>query len=160
MAFQLKVNKNVRKGQPYVPALVHVSKDSASLPQSAAASIFTVSNGRIQVYLLLGEVTTIIQAQATNLKVTVNPTVGTSGDVASNLDINADEVGTLYFPEGDGTALVGVNAGTGWSAIGGPSPFVVPVGTIDIETGASSTGAIKWDLWYMPLDEGAFAVAA
>ena len=31
---------------------------------------------------------------------------------------------------------------------------------IDLTTGASKTGAIKWDLFYIPIDEGASVVAA
>jgi len=133
---------------------------TATPPASAAGSIFTVSGGRVLVTRLFGEVTTAIQNQACNLKVTVNPTTGTSGDVASNLDIDNDEAGTFYIVEGDGTALIGVNAGTGWTAAGNPNAFIAPIGTIDIETSATNTGSIKWTIFYFPLDEGASVAAA
>lgn len=131
-----------------------VSRVAANLPATAAEEIFQVTGGRVLVRLLLGEVTTVIQNQLCNLKVTTNPSSGTSGDVASNLDIANDEVGTLYLVEGDATALIGVNAGTGFGA-GGINPWIAPVGGIDIETSATNTGAIKWDIWYLPLDPGA-----
>ena len=136
-----------------------VDRATAALPQSTAEALFTVAGGGCLVTLLLGEVTTVIQTQACNTKLTVNPTAGTSGDVASVLDITADEVGTLYFPEGDGTALVGVNAGTGFTA-GVKQPFIVPVGTIDLDCAASNTGAVKWSIFYVPLDAGAVIAAA
>ena len=133
---------------------IHVVKAAATLPATTTQTIFTVAGGRCLVSLLLGEVTTIVQAQANNLKVTSAPTTGTAVDLASNLDINADEAGTLYLVEGDGTALVGANAGAALSGIG-RSMFIVPIGVIRIETSATNTGATKWDLWYLPLDEGA-----
>lgn len=147
------------KNQPVLEQWVRVSRSAASLPQTAAAAIFNVLGGRVIVKMLLGEVTTAIQNQVCNTKVTVNPTAGTSGDVAANLDIANDEVGTFYMVEGDGTALVGTNAGTSFAA-GGFQYWVAPVGTIDLETAASNTGAIKWDLFYIPLDPGAYVTAA
>lgn len=126
---------------------------AAVAPTAAAVTKFTVSGGRILVHRMIGECVTVLQNSACNTKVTINPTTGTSGDVASNLDVANDEAGTLYKVEGDGTALVGTDAGTGWQAI--VNPFIVPVGTIDVEHSAAITGSIKWDLWWEPLDENA-----
>lgn len=137
----------------------HAVKAAATVPATTTQNIFTVAGGRCFVALLLGEVTTIIQAQANNLKVTSAPTTGTAVDLASNLDINADEVGTLYLVEGDGTALVGANAGAALSGVGSMG-FIVPIGSIRIETSATNTGATKWDIWYFALDEGASIVSA
>lgn len=138
---------------------LHSVKTAATLPATTTQNIFTISAGRCAVLLLLGEVTTVIQAQANNLKVTSAPTTGTAVDLASNLDINADEAGLLYLVEGDGTALVGANAGAALSGVGAPF-FIVPIGTIRIETSATNTGATKWDVWYFALDEGASIVSA
>ncbi len=132
----------------------HVVKAAATLPATTTQTIFTVAGGRVAIILLLGEVTTIVQALANNLKVTSAPTVGTAVDLASNLDINGKEAGTLLLAELDGTALVGANAGAGLSGVGAMFA-IVPIGVIRIETSASLTGATKWDLWYFPLDLGA-----
>jgi hypothetical protein len=134
-------------------------KTSATLPGTGNQTIFTISGGRVLLSLLFGEVTTVIQAQATNLKVTSVPTVGTAVDLASNLDINAKEVGTLLFVEGDGTALVGANAGAALSGIGRPC-MIIPAGIIRITTGATSTGATKWTTFWVPLDDGATLVGS
>ena len=136
-----------------------MAKAAATLPATTTQNIFTVTVGRIAVLLLLGEVTTIVQAQANNLKVTSAPTTGTAVDLASNLDINAKEAGTLLLAELDGTALVGANAGAALSGVG-TSLCIVPIGSIRIETSATNTGATKWDLWYFPLDVGALVESA
>ena len=138
---------------------VKVVKSSATLPATTTQNIFTVSTGRVLITRLTGEVTTIVQAQACNLKVTSVPTTGTAADLAANLDINAKEAGTLFLVEGDGTALVGANAGAAMSAVGS-NPIEVPEGTIRIETSATNTGATKWEIWYIPLDSGASIVSA
>lgn len=131
-----------------------VDKASATLPASGNQTIFTITGGRVMVNVLFGEVTTVVQAQACNLKVTSVPTVGTAADLAANLDINAKEAGCLFLVEGDGTALVGANAGAALSAVGG-NPMILPAGIVRITTSATNTGATKWTLYYVPLDEGA-----
>lgn len=129
-------------------------KASATLPATTNQTIFTVAGGRVLVTLLFGEVTTIVQAQACNLKVTSASTVGTAVDLASNLDINGKEAGTLFLVEGDGTALVGANAGAALSGVGLPA-MIIPTGVIRITTSATNTGATKWTCWWVPLDDGA-----
>lgn len=133
---------------------LRVDKAAATLPATTTQTIFTVAGGRVAVVLLLGEVTTVIQAQVNNLKVTSAPTTGTAVDLASNLDVNGKEAGTLLLVEGDGTALVGANAGAALSGVGQPF-FIVPIGVIRIETSATNTGATKWTIRYFPLEEGA-----
>lgn len=137
---------------------IRVNKAAATLPATGNQTIFTVSGGRVLMTLLYGEVTTVIQAQANNLKVTSVPTVGTAVDLAANLDVNADEAGTLYLVEGDGTALIGANAGAAVTAIGF-APLIIPAGVIRITTSATNTGATKWQMWYFPLDVGATVVS-
>lgn len=138
-----------------------VSRATAPLPASGAQNIFTVSGGRVLLVALVGEVTTIIQAQATTVKVTSTPTTGSAIDMsAATTDINALEVGgriTLANPPAAATALVKTNAGyTDLSAVN----TIVPIGTLSYTTGATSTGSIKWDLIYIPLDTGASVAAA
>ena len=55
------------------------------------------------------------------------------------------------------TSLVGTTAGGGIMSRNG---IVVPVGTIDLSCAASNTGSIKWDITYVPLDDGASITAA
>jgi hypothetical protein len=144
---------------------IQVSQPAVALPASTTGQLFRVKGGRVVIKTLLGEVTTIIQTQACNLKVSskkldsASAAVGTAVDVASNLNITAIEVGGLLFVEGDGTALVKSTAGAAF--IGTNSGlWIAPQGEIYLTTDATNTGAIKWDLWYQPLDSGAFVEPA
>ena len=135
-----------------------VDRATAALPQTAAAALFTVTGGRVAIMGILGEVTTVIQTQANNAKLTANPTTGTSVDLCAVLNISADEVGCLYGITGTvSDALVGANAGY---APLPDRPLVVAAGTIDLDCAASNTGSVKWSIWYVPLDDGAVVTAA
>lgn len=135
-----------------------VDRATAVLPQTTAGALFTIAGGRVLITQILGEVTTVIQTQANNTKLTANPTTGTSVDVCGVLSITADEVGTLYGVTGTfSDALLGVNAG---ALEGQAKPVVLPVGTLDLDCAASNTGSVKWSIWYIPLDDGATVVSA
>jgi len=134
------------------------SRAAAALPQTAAEALFTISGGQVLLLGIVGEVTTIIQTQANNTKLTANPTTGTSVDICAVLSITADEVGCLYGITGlFSDALVGANAGAApWPH----RPVVLPVGTLDLDCAASNTGEIKWDCYWLPLSDGAVVAAA
>jgi hypothetical protein len=135
-----------------------VDRATASLPATTQSAIFTVTGGRVLVTSLVGEVTTVIQNQACNVKITANPTAGTDVDIAANLNVQADEVGCLYGITGlFSDALVGANAG---ATVVPRNPVVLPVGTLDLVTSATNTGSVKWSLTYIPLDNGASVAAA
>jgi hypothetical protein len=143
---------------------IHVSCPSRTVPATTTDQIFRVKGGRVLVKALVGEVTTAIQNQADNLKVSskkldaASAAVGTAVDVSANVDIANRELGGLYFVEGDGTAGVLSNAGAAF--IGTNSgQWIAPQGEIYLTTSATNTGAMKWDLWYLPLDPGAYVEA-
>ncbi len=150
-----------RQGQAFIDQLIHVSTAARTIPATTTDQIFRVKGGRVLVKALVGEVTTVIQTQADNMKVSAkkldnaSAAVGTAVDVAANVDITAREVGGLYFVEGDGTAGVLSNAGAAY--VGANSgQWICAQGEIYLTTSATNTGAMKWDIWYMPLDEGAY----
>lgn len=166
MAFQLKNSPQsaYRLNQPVLEQYIHVQRPAGTVAQTTTQNLFQVTGGRVRIKGMLGEVTTVIGSTTENVKVTstakdnAGTTVGTAVDVASNVDCNALQVGGKLWVEGDGTALVKSNAGAAF--IGTNSgEWVAPQGFINYETGASTTGAIKWDLWYEPLDEAARVVA-
>lgn len=142
-----------------IDAGVMVSRATATLPATTLGHIFTVTGGRILVRYLVGEVTTVIQTQACTVKVTSTPTTGTAVDLcAASSSISALEVGgKLGLPAAAATAMVTGNAGGILTAL---ASWVVPIGSIDITTSATNTGSVKWDLIYVPLDNGATVVAA
>ena len=135
---------------------VHVPRAADTLPQTATEAIYTVT-GRVIIMRLFATVTTVFQSTDPVLKVTSNPTTGTSLDIASTVDSKDAEVGGSLVVEGDGTALVLGTAGAAYLA---GNPWMANSGTIDLTAGASKTGALKWDLYYFPLEDGASVVAA
>jgi hypothetical protein len=135
-----------------------VDRAAAALPQTAAGSLFTVTGGRIAVTSIVGEVTTVIQTQANNTKLQSVPTVGTTVDLCAVLDITAKEVGALFGVTGlFSDALVG---GTAGATVLPRNPVIVPIGAIKLNCAASNTGAVKWSITYIPLDDAASVAAA
>lgn len=144
-----------------------VSKAAFTLPASTSTAIFTVSGGRVLITSLVGEVTTVLGATATNLNVTLDPTGANAvADLAAATTVTSDAVGTLYTVTGAPLDLLsaaavgntqipnyvaGVITGAG---------FIVPAGSILLKTSATNTGATKWDLTYIPYDDGASVEAA
>ncbi len=138
---------------------IHVVKAAATVPQSAAQDIFVVTGGKVLIRALVGEVTVAIGAGTTpDLQVQHDPGTGTTIDVATDVVIASDEIGTLYYVEGDGTALIPISSGYAQAAAG--QGFILPTGTLQIVTSESTVGATKWDLWYLPLEDGAAVVSA
>lgn len=137
---------------------IRVEKAAATVPASTTQDIFVVENGRVLVKLLIGEVTTAIQAQANNLSVVFPATAGGSVTLASVLDINGFALGRMFLVEGDGTALVS-NGGALLNAVG-TGQFILSEGTMNITTSATNTGATSWTIWYLPLDDNAIVRTA
>jgi hypothetical protein len=135
-----------------------VNRSTATLPQTAAAAIFNVLGGRVAVTQIIGQVTTAIQNQANNTKLTATPTVGTAVDICAVLNTAADEIGCLFGITGlQSDALIGINAGL---LPAQTRDVIVNAGTIDLNCAASNTGSVKWTVFYYPIDEGASVEAA
>jgi len=133
-----------------------VDRAAANLPQTAAAAIFNITGGRVAITKIVGEVTTIMQAAANNIKLIANPTVGGSVDICAVVEGNGKVVGSLVGITGEPTDPLIINA----SIPGQVSDVVLSVGALELSTSASRTGAIKWSVWYVALDDGAKVVAA
>jgi hypothetical protein len=134
-----------------------VSTTGKTVPQNANSALFTVSGGRVVVLGIVGEVTTVIGGTTPSAKLVANPTTGTDSDITSAVAITSDPVGNLYGVATVGGALVVLES----VAPLNQTPFVVKAGTIDLNVSAAdATGAIKWDLFYVPLDPGASVTAA
>lgn len=138
-----------------------VEEPAAVLPATATAHLFTVSGGRVVVTGLVGQCTTVCTATATTVSVGVTPTSGTASTtgLCTATAVTSSEVGTLVsLPITKGALLVGANAGSGVQ-VTGSGGYVVQPGQIDITTSATNTGAFKWTLTYIPLDDGATVAA-
>jgi hypothetical protein len=141
-----------------------VNRATEALPADASAeALFTITGGRVVLTSLVGKVTTALQAQANAVKLTYNPTAaGTSFDLCTAVETNADAVGQTYYIAGNvaspGALLVG-------GAVGQANPvFTAPLmldnGTIDVDCADGGTGSVSWTVTYIPLDDGAALVAS
>ncbi len=130
---------------------------TAALPATTSGALFTISGGNIVVTQILGEVTTVIQNQACNTKLIHNVETGTDQDLCAVLNIQADEVGTLYGVSGVFSEAM---LGSGQAVTAQTRPFVLKPGTIDLNTAATNTGSVKWTLYWAPLDGTGFVAAA
>lgn len=147
---------------------VKVEKAAAVLPASTTQTLFTISGGRVMVTSLIGEVTTVFDGTVNSLSVEADPTVGAAADLAAATVCTSDAAGTLYTVHGIQAALLGTQKEGGTevpthavakSPVGGG--FVVPAGVIQLKTTATdTTGATKWTLTYVPLDDGASVASA
>ena len=139
-----------------------VTKAAQNLPQTATSTLYTVAGGAVLVTSLIGIVTTAIAASDPVLTLGTAPTTGTAeaAGIASSTILTSAEVGTLVTVTSSGglpTGLVvmATAAKAGNSVFLAGDAFVVSAGTITWTTGASKTGAFKWYLTYVPLDNGA-----
>src|SRR5712692_8741697 len=108
-----------------------LDRATATLPQSTAAAIFTITGGRVIVNMILGEVTTVIQAQVNNTKHKSVPTVGSTVDLCATVDINALEAGgKLVVPGIAATALTKANAG---AIISQTTSVICAIGAIHLD---------------------------
>jgi hypothetical protein len=139
-----------------------VTRSAADVFDGTQKALFTVSGGRVLLTHLELEVTTAaLDASASNLKFRTNPTVGTDADLSANLDVNADEEGSLYSLSGVVTDAT--TGGSGGGAMGMARPVVVAEGTVDMVTSVdvgTGGGLGKAELWYIALDDGATVAAA
>lgn len=134
-----------------------VDRASATLPATTQTPYFHVYGGRCMVTMLLGEVTTLVQTQACNASWEANPTTGTTNAMCAVLNITAHEAGALLSITGTvGDALI---AGQSGAVKGQLAPVIVAIGDLEFKTSATNTGATKWSLWYLPLDDGAYIAA-
>ena len=134
-----------------------VERATATLPQTAAAAIFNVLVGRVSITRIVGEVTTILGAVG-NMSLEGNPTTGTMVPLCAVVAAGTKEAGTLLGITGTfANAMLAANAGALEAQV---HNAVLPVGTIDLRLSASSTGSVKWTLFYVPIDDGAYVEAA
>ena len=140
-----------RQGEHYV-----TTRASATLPASTATPYFSVT-GKVKIYQIIGEVTTVVQSQANAIKLISNPTVGADVDLCATVESNAATVGSLLTITGTlANAMIKTVSG---AVPAQASPVVVTAGTIDFSAAATNTGATKWTVIWEPIDQGAMVIA-
>ena len=131
----------------------------------AVTPIFNVVNGRVLVTQLIGEVTTVLSNNATLVKYYFTPTGGAQIDLSAiSLTIAQLAVGKRILAAGT------IGGATTFSGIGASMLQTVPYvlgqvgvgGAIGIEstTASLTSGAMKFTVLYIPIDDGAYIVSA
>ena len=155
------LNESQRQAAGLLALGIRVSKADASLPQGTVQNIFTVAGGDVLITLLYGKVGTILGAVANNLSVNSNPTAtGTTYIIASAIEGNALQANSFLVVEGDGTALMITGLAGAGPIISGTGRWICPAGSITFECVGSTTGTTSWELFYLPLTDGASVVSA
>ena len=146
--------KSVRK----VVEGIAVERPTALPPQTTTESLFTVVGGRVLLKQITGEVTTAIGNVANNTRLSFNPDDAAVGNMCANEDIDNDAIGTVYGITG--TVATALQKSTN-VLVAQAAAHILKPGTIDlICAGNSVTGAIKWTIIYVPIDDGAFVEVA
>ena len=130
---------------------------SKTLPASTTGTLFTVT-GLVELISITGIVTTVIQTQACNLKLSTVSNAATT-DICADLNISAATAQSRMSITGTfANALI--NTAKGVPVARQATPIIVQEGTIIGTTSATNTGAIRWMVRYKPLQEGSRIVAA
>jgi hypothetical protein len=155
-------NLSIRRAVAQVGVGIHVERDAA-LVTAATVNLFTITGGRVLMTGFLGEVVVAIAATATTLQIThlttdvtavVTPLCIASADIASYA------AGRMFaLPAAVGGVLT---VSTGSSAMEWLAPnYVLKTGGLQlVGSAAPATGTIKWSMWYVPVDDGAYVEAA
>ena len=138
-----------------------VDRATATLPQTTDGALFTITGGRVLLTAIIGEVTTVIETQANNTKLKLNPSAtGADQDLCAVLDISADPVGELYTISGTVGDAMRSDLLIGLNSLSGAGGLILSEGDIELDCAASNTGSVAWSLWYLALDVGASIAAA
>lgn len=141
-----------------------LTRASATTPQGAAAALFTIAGGNIELLSICGEVTTVLGG-ASNTKLTFNPTAaGTSTDICAVLDLATDAVGIFYSITGTFANAIARGAQNFISKTAAScrmaNPITMGPGTIDLDCVGSVSGEIAWHIVYRKLEAAATVVTA
>lgn len=138
---------------------------AAAILANGAQTLFTVSGGNILLTGFYGEIMVAIDAAATLI-------LNYDADISANASVYVDTVlGTISAnPNGyvaGRMAYLPVEGGAiTWTAAGGACPIdiapimVLPPGHFDLTAGAATTtGTMRWSMWYVPLEAGVNVVS-
>lgn len=138
---------------------------AAAVTTGGAEVLFTVSGGNILLTALYGEVMATIDAAAT-VAINYDADISTNGSVyvdtaigSASANPNGYAVGRMVYLPLEAGAMT-------WTGGGGACPIdiapimILPPGHFDLTSGAATTtGTIRWSIWYIPLEAGVRVVS-
>ena len=123
----------------------------------ASTTLFNVVGGRVLVKQILGVATTAVEDDAITMQLQIDPDVGAAAAFTAATSIRNDALGTRYAVAGfDVTEDIVIS--TDGMAVG--DEFILPIGEINALRSAARTGAIQWEIFYVPIDDGAYIEVA
>jgi len=133
---------------------------AAALVTAAAVTKFTVSGGNVCMLGFYGEVVVQIAATACTVIVTHTPTVGTASILAilaGATDIQGFVAGRQAYLASFGSILTWTATGYGILHPAGGTRYILRPGALSITgSAAPATGTVKWSMYYVPVDPGAY----
>lgn len=130
---------------------------AAAAHAAAVTAYFTIAGGPVLLTALVGTVT-VEAVGITNFHWETLPTNGAVSPVSALLDVDPAIVGSLLTITGVGSTAMTYNASaTGLAMM--TTRVVLPIGALNAEISAAS-GSTSWSLFYIPLDEASYVVAA
>ncbi len=135
-----------------------LERPTATLPQTTSAPIFNIHVGVVKMTLIIGYITTVLGAVG-NMSLEENPTVGT-------LEVLCAVVAAGTYAQDDQVGITGVPADAMLPALTGGIPGMTTqgvylrAGTLDLRLSAGSTGSIRWTVFFVPVDSGAYMSVA
>lgn len=147
---------------PQLGAGVKVTRAAALHPDQTSADIFSIDGGRIALVGFLGEVTVAVPANH-DYTISYDPDLGGANiDLGALVIVDSDPAGTYYVLNDTlGGALVVSTDVVSNAAL--EQPLVLAEGDILWTTAGGgtvgTTTRVRWDVWYVPLDDGAIVTA-
>lgn len=127
---------------------------------AAATNIFTVAGGNVLITGFYGEITVVIDG-ANQLTLTYDADTGATDTVlgSQGADIDTFIAGRMiYLPAAAGALTNTATAGA--CPLDVAENWILPPGHMDLtSTGTTTTGKIRWVLFYIPLADGAYVYA-
>lgn len=131
--------------------------DSASAAIAASQVLFTVHGGNVLVTGFYGEIMVAIDA-ANQLTLTFDADSGATDTVlgSQGADINTFIAGRMIYLPAAGGALTNT-ATAGACPLDVAENWILPPGHMDLtSTGTTTTGRVRWSIFYVPLEPGAY----
>lgn len=139
-------------------------ESAAALVTAAAVTKFTVAGGNVIMTGFYGEVEVTIAATATTVIVTHTPTVGTASILAilaGATDIQGFVPGRIGYLAAFGSILTWTATGYGILAPKAGTRYVLRPGALSITgSAAPATGTVRWTMFYVPVDPGAYVTGS
>ena len=137
---------------------------TAAKVAAATVNLFTVAGGRVLLTGFLGEIvvaiaatacTILVEALTTDVTAVVTPLCIAGSDIQS---LAAGRMITL--PAAVGSVMT-LSTGSSAAIFTAAPWYVLKTGGLQLTgSGAPATGTVKWSVWYVPIDPGAYMAAA